>query len=69
MEFVDGAAPTDRAALDKLGVDRRALAALIAETFNEMIFTHGFVHCDPHAANLVRTAQAAAAAFSCIESR
>lgn len=25
----------------------------VAETFNEMIFAHGYVHCDPHAANML----------------
>ena len=28
----------------------------VSRTFAEMMFKHGFVHCDPHAANLlVRT--------------
>jgi len=25
----------------------------ISESFAEMIFHHGFVHCDPHAANMM----------------
>lgn len=25
----------------------------VTQTFAEMIFKHGFVHCDPHAANLL----------------
>jgi len=25
----------------------------VSEAFAEMIFKHGFVHCDPHAANLL----------------
>jgi len=54
MEFIDGARLTDTAALDALGVSRPRLAALVAETFNEMVFIFGDVHCDPHAANLVR---------------
>lgn len=53
MEFIDGARVTDGPALAKMGADRSALAALVAETFNEMIFIHGDVHCDPHAANMV----------------
>ncbi|KAI8470915.1 MAG: ABC1 family-domain-containing protein [Monoraphidium minutum] len=53
MEFIDGARLTDPAALDALGVDRAGLAALVAEAFNEMIFIHGDVHCDPHAANML----------------
>jgi aarF domain-containing kinase len=29
------------------------VARLVAKTFAEMIFIHGDVHCDPHAANLL----------------
>jgi hypothetical protein len=54
MEFIDGARLTDPAALAARGVSRPGLARLVAETFNEMIFIHGDVHCDPHAANMVR---------------
>lgn len=25
----------------------------VSQTFAEMMFKHGFVHCDPHAANLL----------------
>lgn len=25
----------------------------VSESFAEMMFKHGFVHCDPHAANLL----------------
>lgn len=39
--------------LQRLGVSPRSLAQLVSETFNEMIFIHGDVHCDPHAANMV----------------
>jgi aarF domain-containing kinase len=55
MEFIDGARVTDREALAELGVSPRALAALVSRTFAEMIFLHGDVHCDPHAANMVCT--------------
>jgi predicted unusual protein kinase regulating ubiquinone biosynthesis (AarF/ABC1/UbiB family) len=58
MEFIDGARLTDPKALAALGVSRPGLARLVAETFNEMIFIHGDVHCDPHAANMVGAPQA-----------
>jgi aarF domain-containing kinase len=54
MEFIDGARVTDGPALAALGVPRPRLARLVSEAFNEMIFVHGDVHCDPHAANMVR---------------
>ena len=53
MEFIDGARVTDAEALRARGISRRGLARLVAEAFNEMVFIHGDVHCDPHAANLV----------------
>ncbi|PSC76949.1 ABC1 [Micractinium conductrix] len=53
MEFVDGVKVTDLEGLKRLGAAPADVAALISETFNEMIFAFGDVHCDPHAANLL----------------
>jgi len=53
MEFIEGVPLTDARGLAAMGVDSGALARLVAETFNEMIFTFGFVHSDPHTGNLV----------------
>lgn len=44
--------------MQRLGVSPHSLAQLVSETFNEMIFIHGDVHCDPHAANMVSTCHA-----------
>jgi aarF domain-containing kinase len=52
MEFIDGV-PVDAQKLRKAGFAPKDLSRLIATTFNEMIFSWGFVHCDPHAANLL----------------
>ena len=41
-----------RQRLQEAGLRPRAIAQLVSQTFNEMIFMHGYVHCDPHAANL-----------------
>ena len=30
------------------GFDTAAVGALVTKVFGEMIFSHGFVHCDPH---------------------
>jgi hypothetical protein len=54
MEFIDGLRVTDAAGLEAAGISPRQLSQLVSKTFNEMIFTFGDVHCDPHAANLVR---------------
>ncbi|ONI08045.1 hypothetical protein PRUPE_5G155100 [Prunus persica] len=37
----------------RLGIQLDEVARLVSETFAEMMFKHGFVHCDPHAANLL----------------
>ena len=41
-----------RAQIEQLGFKPEKVAELVSRTFNEMIFIHGDVHCDPHAANL-----------------
>jgi len=53
MEFIDGVKISDAAGLKSLGCRPAALARLISTTFNEMIFTFGDVHADPHAANML----------------
>lgn len=45
-------APPRRQRLQEAGLRPQAIAQLVSQTFNEMIFLHGYVHCDPHAANL-----------------
>ena len=41
-----------RAKLKEYGFKPEKVAELVSRTFNEMVFIHGDVHCDPHAANL-----------------
>ncbi|KAH8931541.1 hypothetical protein BDL97_19G027700 [Sphagnum fallax] len=53
MEFMEGVGITDVQAIRGLGVRPADVASLVSETFAEMIFRHGFVHCDPHAANML----------------
>ncbi|KAG0622568.1 hypothetical protein M758_3G107800 [Ceratodon purpureus] len=53
MEFMEGMGVTDVTAMKEHGIDPKDVAHLISETFAEMIFHHGFVHCDPHAANMM----------------
>lgn len=53
MEFVDGVKVTDREGLAKMGVDRKRLADTLLQAFGQLIFDHGFVHCDPHPGNLL----------------
>ncbi|KAJ0044389.1 hypothetical protein Pint_06489 [Pistacia integerrima] len=53
MEFMDGAQVNDVKTIRKLGIQPHEVARLVSQAFAEMIFKHGFVHCDPHAANLL----------------
>ncbi|KAK6234339.1 hypothetical protein QUC31_006745 [Theobroma cacao] len=53
MEFMDGAQVNDVIAIRRLGIQPNDVARLVSQTFAEMMFKHGFVHCDPHAANLL----------------
>mmetsp|Transcript_22379 Transcript_22379/g.37917 ORF Transcript_22379/g.37917 Transcript_22379/m.37917 type:complete len:581 (-) Transcript_22379:181-1923(-) len=56
MSFEEGSYITDHEAMAELGVPLDNVASVISRTFCEQIFRHGFVHCDPHLANiLVRT--------------
>jgi aarF domain-containing kinase len=53
MEYIDGAQVNDLKSIKKLGVQPSDVSKLVSQTFAEMMFKHGFVHCDPHAANLL----------------
>ncbi|XP_068330605.1 putative ABC1 protein At2g40090 [Pyrus communis] len=53
MEYIDGAQVNDVKTIKRLGIRPDEVARLVSESFAEMMFKHGFVHCDPHAANLL----------------
>ena len=53
MSFEEGTPVTHVRRLAAEGVDLRALARLISESFVRMIFKEGFVHADPHPGNLM----------------
>ncbi|XP_011084911.1 putative ABC1 protein At2g40090 [Sesamum indicum] len=53
MEFIDGAQVNDCRAIEKLGIRPSEVSTLLSQAFAEMMFKHGFVHCDPHAANVL----------------
>jgi predicted unusual protein kinase regulating ubiquinone biosynthesis (AarF/ABC1/UbiB family) len=57
MDYEPGCQVSDREAIIALGLEPRQVARLLSELFCEMVFVHGFVHCDPHPGNvLVRRA-------------
>ena len=53
MEFEEAFNATDVASIDGAGLFRREVAGLITSVFNSQIFESGFVHCDPHEANVL----------------
>jgi len=52
LEWIEGTQLADVDTLPLTLEERRDLAYLIAETWMTMIFRHGFVHGDPHPANI-----------------
>ncbi|XP_071732769.1 putative ABC1 protein At2g40090 [Rutidosis leptorrhynchoides] len=53
MEFIEGPQINDLKSIKKLGIRPHDISKLVSQTFAEMMFKHGFVHCDPHEANLL----------------
>lgn len=52
MEFVHGVKVNDLEGIDRLGVDRAAVAERGARSFLEQVLIHGFFHGDPHPGNV-----------------
>jgi aarF domain-containing kinase len=53
MQFEQGCKITDLKELELMNVDGRKVSYLLFKIYNEMIFKHNFVHCDPHPGNLL----------------
>jgi len=53
MEYIEGVSIADKEALRTMRCSSKSLAHLISEAFNQMIFRYGFVHADPHPANML----------------
>jgi aarF domain-containing kinase len=53
MEFIDSAVKAnDVKGIEKMGLSTKQVAQILNEAFAEMIFEHGFMHGDVHAANV-----------------
>lgn len=52
MEFIDAPKISQVDAIEALGLAPAHVARVLCEVFGEMVFVHGFVHCDPHAGNI-----------------
>ncbi|MGK9171229.1 ubiquinone biosynthesis protein UbiB [Inquilinus limosus] len=53
QDFVAGVRPSDEAALEAAGLDRRRLAARSAGAFLQMMLIDGVFHADPHPGNML----------------
>ena len=40
------------AKIEQMGFKPEKVAELVSRTFNEMVFIHNIIHCDPHAVKL-----------------
>lgn len=60
MEYVEGVKITDRAGLERAGIDPSALARLINDVYAEQLLRLGWLHADPHPGNLLAQARAGA---------
>ena len=60
MDFIDGFRVDDVDAMGECGIQADDVAQAVVEVFAQMIFMNGFVHCDPHAGNMMVRPKASA---------
>lgn len=53
MEYIDGKSIDDVKGIQELGFRPKTVAYHLNKIFNDQIFVHKFVHCDPHSGNLL----------------
>lgn len=53
MDYFDAIKITDLAGLERLGIDKHDVAALLTDVYIRQILVHGFFHGDPHPGNLL----------------
>ncbi len=53
MSFENGKYINDVESISEMGLKNGDVARIISTTFCEQMYRHGFVHCDPHEANLL----------------
>lgn len=53
MEYIDGCRIDDKRKITDEGINADTVAKTVIEAFAKMIFIDGFVHCDPHAGNIL----------------
>lgn len=53
MEFIDGIKITETEKLREAGFSPKNIARTLVSAFTDMLFKHGFVHCDAHPGNIL----------------
>ncbi|XP_070698469.1 aarF domain-containing protein kinase 1 isoform X1 [Pempheris klunzingeri] len=53
MEFAEGGQVNDRDYMKKHLININEISENLGKIYSEMIFVHGFVHCDPHPGNIL----------------
>ncbi|XP_029349169.1 aarF domain-containing protein kinase 1 isoform X2 [Echeneis naucrates] len=53
MEFAEGGQVNDTDYMKKHGINVNKISENLGKLYSEMIFVHGFVHCDPHPGNVL----------------
>ncbi|XP_015237329.1 PREDICTED: uncharacterized aarF domain-containing protein kinase 1 [Cyprinodon variegatus] len=53
MEFLEGGQVNDREYMKKHNINVNEISENLGKMYSEMIFVHGFVHCDPHPGNVL----------------
>ncbi|XP_049597015.1 aarF domain-containing protein kinase 1 isoform X3 [Syngnathus scovelli] len=53
MEFAEGGQVNDREYMKAHGINVNQISENLGKMYSEMIFIHGFVHCDPHPGNVL----------------
>lgn len=52
LEYLEGTKITDLDEIDRLGIDKKETAHILAEAYAQMFFVDGFFHGDPHPGNI-----------------
>jgi predicted unusual protein kinase regulating ubiquinone biosynthesis (AarF/ABC1/UbiB family) len=52
LEYLEGTKITDLAEIDRLGIDKKETARILAEAYAQMFFVDGYFHGDPHPGNI-----------------
>jgi len=53
MEYCPGGQVDDKEYMKKHNIPVQNITNMLGEIYSKMIFTHGFVHCDPHPGNVL----------------